>query len=92
MQGRLIFEKNENLRILFLARFTTHFTVMYLEKQLWCFVWIISPLLSYGSVWPSSMGGGRSKDEDSEDVVFKDLMGSLPILRGAGRLRICEKI
>jgi hypothetical protein len=91
IQGRLIFEKNENLRILFLARFTTHFTVIRLEKQLWCFVWIISPLLSYGSVWPSSMGGGRSKDEDSEGVVFKDLMGSLPILRGAGRLRICEK-
>jgi hypothetical protein len=45
---------------------------------------VISPLLSYGSVWPSSMGGGRSKDEDSEGVVFKDLMGSLPILRGAG--------
>jgi hypothetical protein len=38
------------------------------------------------------MGGGRSKDEDSEDVVFKDLMGGLSIPSAAGALGIYEKI
>jgi hypothetical protein len=38
------------------------------------------------------MGGGRSKDEDSEDVVFKDLMCGLSIPSAAGVLGIYEKI
>ncbi len=52
---------------------------------------VTSPLFLYGLVWLILNGGRSSKDEESEDVISKDVMGGFSILSGADRLKIYGK-